>query len=235
MIFFIGVNYSTARSGISFAIFYEHRVLINTSQEAFMTTGTSKGNSTGSTQNPKDTAKETINNVQQNAHETVDKAASSVTNATQSAASKAHETIDKVADKAAQAPDALAETIDEVSDRAHEVVDRASDTLKQKANTAVSQVENIQHEMRDRAYTVKTSAAEQLLTVAQSLRTESTGSQIPQAESLAGSLEKMAQYLEESSFEDLEYDARQTIRQNPWQSVGAALVAGYFLGKIFRR
>jgi ElaB/YqjD/DUF883 family membrane-anchored ribosome-binding protein len=59
------------------------------------------------------------------------------------------------------------------------------------------------------------------------------GQPVGQAESIASSLDKMANYLEANSFEEIESDARRTIQKNPWQSVGAAAFVGFILSRLF--
>jgi ElaB/YqjD/DUF883 family membrane-anchored ribosome-binding protein len=90
--------------------------------------------------------------------------------------------------------------------------------------------------MVDRAYTVKSNAAQSLRQAAQSLREQvrtTEGEPVQQAESLAVSLDRMASYLESSTFEEIEKDARRTIQQNPWQSVGTAAAVGFVLARLF--
>jgi len=123
-----------------------------------------------------------------------------------------------------------------VSEKAKDAVDRAAESLKQTSATAANQVQQVGVEIRDKANDVKSQAAQSLKQAAENLRHEvktTDGRPVAQAESFAQQLEKMASYLDDSSFEEIETDVRTTIQRNPWQSVGVSLAIGWVLSRLF--
>jgi ElaB/YqjD/DUF883 family membrane-anchored ribosome-binding protein len=133
-------------------------------------------------------------------------------------------------------PEAVSKSIDNVSDKAKDAVDRASEGLKHTAAQANTQIHQISTEMRERAYSVKGNASQSLRQAAQNLREQvrtGEGQPVQQAESLAMQLDKMAGYLDDNSFEEIQEDAKRTIQKNPWQSVGAAAVVGFIFARLF--
>ena len=90
-----------------------------------------------------------------------------------------------------------------------------------------------------RVYSMKDSAADQLITAAESVRAEAFRTNdevaIRQAQQLSRSLERAAVYLHSHTFDQMTDDAISVVQTKPWQAVMIAFLVGAIFGRSFRR
>ena len=90
-----------------------------------------------------------------------------------------------------------------------------------------------------RVYGMKDSAANQLITAAESIRAEAYRANdevaMRQAQQLSRSLERAAVYLHSHTFDQLTDDATTMVQTKPWQAVVIAFLVGAIFGRSFRR
>ncbi|MBN1564470.1 MAG: hypothetical protein JXA10_11565 [Anaerolineae bacterium] len=90
-----------------------------------------------------------------------------------------------------------------------------------------------------RVYGMKDTAANQLITAAESIRAEAyrTNDEVAmrQAQQLSRSLERAAVYLHSHTFDQMTDDATIMVQTKPWQAVVIAFLVGAIFGRSFRR
>ena len=90
-----------------------------------------------------------------------------------------------------------------------------------------------------RVYATKDTAADQLITAAERIRSEAFRSgdevAIRQAQQIARSLERAAVYLHGHTIDQMTGGATQVVQSKPWQAVMIAFVVGIIFGRSFRR
>jgi len=90
-----------------------------------------------------------------------------------------------------------------------------------------------------RVYTIKDSAADQLIGAAERIRAEAFRSgdddAVRQAQQVSRSLERAAMYLHSHTFDQMTGDATEMVQSKPWQAVMIAFLVGVIFGRSFRR
>jgi len=90
-----------------------------------------------------------------------------------------------------------------------------------------------------RVYSIKDTAADQLIVSAERIRAEAFRSgdemAIRQAQQLSRSLERAAIYLHGHTFDQITGDATLLVQAKPWQAVVFAFLVGVIFGRRFRR
>ncbi|MDZ4766421.1 MAG: hypothetical protein SGI73_17920 [Chloroflexota bacterium] len=121
--------------------------------------------------------------------------------------------------------------------------DHVEEVVKDAAQTAAKAASEWGRDARKRAEDLKTDAAKQLNTAAETMRREARESQVDASavkivDDVAAGLEKAAVFLNTNSFESMANTAAREVKQstqdNPWRTIVIALIAGFFLGMILR-
>ncbi len=149
-------------------------------------------------------------------------------------------TVEKAAENVQQtvnkAKENVQQAVNQVGAEAQKAAENVQQTVAQVSTDAVRNVSEASRNMREAAYTVKEGASTSLLNAAESIRREAVrgGNEdvIRQAHKLARSMEKAAVYLDSHTFDQIGSDAAETVRENPWQSLGIAFIIGLIIGLL---
>jgi ElaB/YqjD/DUF883 family membrane-anchored ribosome-binding protein len=126
---------------------------------------------------------------------------------------------------------------EDVQQAVGQVGENVQQTVAQVSTEAFRTVNEATRTMRETAYTVKEAASNSLLNAAENIRREAVkgGNEeaIRQAHRLARSMEKAAVYLDSHTFDQIGEAATETVKENPWQSLGIAFIIGLIIGLLF--
>ena len=126
---------------------------------------------------------------------------------------------------------------EEVQQTVGHVGENVQQTVAQVGSEAFRTVSEASRSMRESAYTVKETASNSLLSAAENIRREAVkgGNEdvIRQAHRMARSMEKAAVYLDSHTFDQIGEAAVETVKENPWQSLGIAFIIGLLIGLLF--
>lgn len=115
----------------------------------------------------------------------------------------------------------------DIQDKAEQLASEAADSLREIGRGA-----------RDQADDVKKDAVRLLNDAADTIRKEARARGSKQvkggADDVAKSLEQAAHYLKRHSFEDMGEDVVETVKSNPWKTLGIIFVVGLIIGLIMR-
>jgi ElaB/YqjD/DUF883 family membrane-anchored ribosome-binding protein len=155
-------------------------------------------------------------------------------------AEQIQETVEKAAESVQQtvnkAKENVQQAVSQVGTEAQKAAENVQQSVAQAGAEALRGVSDASRNMREAAYGVKESASNSLLSTAENIRREAVkgGNEevIRQAHKLARSMEKAAVYLDSHTFDQIGVDAAETVRENPWQSLGIVFIIGLLLGLL---
>lgn len=102
-------------------------------------------------------------------------------------------------------------------------------------------LQQLSRQLRQGANRVRENIATQLKDAASNIRKEMTGSEgvpedaVKRVNEVAERLDDVAGYLETHTIEDIETEATERVRRNPWGAVLAALIVGLLIGILISR
>lgn len=157
-------------------------------------------------------------------------------NPTSSAQDTGKNVTDQIQQGVEKAKDNIQQTMSQVGSEAQKTVENVQQTVTQVSTEAWRNVAEANRSMRESAYTVKDTASDSLLKAAENIRREAVkggnDEVIRQAHRLARGMEKAAVYLDSHTFEQIGSEAAETVKENPWQSLGIAFIIGLILGLL---
>jgi len=136
---------------------------------------------------------------------------------------------------AASNGDASSQSLKEqAAQKGQELLEKGKETAGQALDRAKSQVKTQLSEQKERATDTLASATEALTGTSQQFRDQNLGIVADYAESFAGQVRKVSDYLREKDIEEVGRDAELFARQNPALFIGGAFLLGIAVARFLR-
>jgi len=123
---------------------------------------------------------------------------------------------------------------DQAAQKGHELLEKGKETAGQAIDRAKSQVKTQLSEQKDRATDTLASATEALKGTSQHFRDQNLGIVADYAESFAGQVRKVSDYLREKDLDEVGRDVGSFARQNPALFIGGAFLLGVAVARFLR-